>query len=357
VAFRLSRAGLPLGMPKQLSTTERIDYLIGRRFPLSYLLKIRPSVSLSSSAPPPDTRELRIAVGTFRTELAALSPQQLVARFDEEKGKEFQQLRAKADQEERERFFNLSHANADYDHWSKAAHWTLDEAIALSFGRAPEIVRWDQLQKFSSLGSPFVAQYARRRDLAVRALAWKQLYDPVLPGIFLAWAERTDIPVPPELTEAVQKRGVQVADWKSLHDQAVEAGKRDLEAAEKRTSEWKRLLEESIEQLGKQRADWIEVVNARNAAVAALQEKIEALQSQPPSNPDHEIGTRERDSLLKLVIGMAVAAYVYDPKAARSDKVKEIADDLLAAGVPLDVDTVRKWLREAAELLPPKGSE
>ena len=30
------------------------------------------------------------------------------------------------------------------------------------------------------------------------------------------------------------------------------------------------------------------------------------------------------------------------------------ADDLARAGVPLDVDTVRKWLREAAELLPPK---
>ena len=126
--------------------------------------------------------------------------------------KEREEVRQKLDREERERFFNLPHAKTDYDHWSKAAHWTLDEALALSFGRAPEIVRWDQLQKFSSLGSPFVAQYARRRDLALRALTWKQLFDPVLPGIFLAWAKRTDIAVPSELTEAVQKRGVQVAE-------------------------------------------------------------------------------------------------------------------------------------------------
>ena len=58
--------------------------------------------------------------------------------------------------------------------------------------------------------------------------------------------------------------------------------------------------------------------------------------------------------MLKLVIGMAVKGYVYDPKAARSDSVAEIVKDLALVGVPLDDDTVRKWLREAAELLPPK---
>jgi hypothetical protein len=52
---------------------------------------------------------------------------------------------------------------------------------------------------------------------------------------------------------------------------------------------------------------------------------------------------------------MAVVGYVYDPKMSRSTATKEIADDLHTAGVPLDVDTVRKWLVAAAELLPPKN--
>lgn len=212
-----------------------------------------------------------------------------------------------------------------------------------------------KLEKYTSLGSPFVVQYARRRDLAMRALAWKQLYDPVLPGIFLAWAKRTDIPVPPELLEAVQKRGVQVADWKSLHDDAVEAAKHNAEAAEKQIAECKQLLNESIEQLGKQREDWLQVVSDKNATIAALEADNEALRSQQPaSKPELGVGPRERDSLLKLIIGMAVAAYAYDPKVTRSDRPAEIAGDLERAGVPLDVDTVRKWLREAAELLPPK---
>jgi hypothetical protein len=46
------------------------------------------------------------------------------------------------------------------------------------------------------------------------------LFDPVLPGIFLAWAKRTDIDVPAGLVRAVQARGVLVADWKSLYDQS-----------------------------------------------------------------------------------------------------------------------------------------
>jgi len=76
-----------------------------------------------------------------------------------------------------------------------------------------------------------------------------------------------------------------------------------------------------------------------------------------PSITDHGVlGARERDSLLKMIIGMAVIGYRFDPKA-RSGATKDIADDLHLAGVPLDPDTIRKWLKEAAELLPPSETE
>jgi hypothetical protein len=66
--------------------------------------------------------------------------------------------------------------------------------------------------------SPFARSYAQIRDLALRAKACQQLYDPVLPGFFLAWAKRTDIDVPQALVEQVEKRGIVVADWKTIHD-------------------------------------------------------------------------------------------------------------------------------------------
>jgi hypothetical protein len=199
-----------------------------------------------------------------------------------------------------------------------------------------------------------VTQYARRRDLALRAVTWKQLFDPVLPGIFLAWAKRTDIAVPPELIEAVQNRGAQIADWKSLYDNAVEAHKHAIASAEANAANWKEMYEKAIAALKKEHSEWLSLAEEKSTYIAALEARIA---EQPISLPEQDIGTRARESLLKLLIGMAVGAYAYDPKVARSDRPAEIAADLERAGVPLDVDTVRKWLREAAELLPPKGNE
>ena len=66
------------------------------------------------------------------------------------------------------------------------------------------------------------------------------------------------------------------------------------------------------------------------------------------------MGARDREILLKLVIGMAVTGYKYDPTASRGPVITEIAADLELAGVSLEADTARKWLRLAADLLPPK---
>ena len=66
---------------------------------------------------------------------------------------------------------------------------------------------------------------------------------------------------------------------------------------------------------------------------------------------------RERNSLLKLIIGMAIKGYTYDPKAGRTGIVREIASDLEQLGISLDDDTIRKYLSEAKELLPPAETE
>jgi hypothetical protein len=64
---------------------------------------------------------------------------------------------------------------------------------------------------------------------------------------------------------------------------------------------------------------------------------------------------RERDTLLKLVIGMAIKGYSHDPAASKSTAPKEIADDLAALGMAITDDTVRKYLKLAsATVLPGK---
>ena len=66
-----------------------------------------------------------------------------------------------------------------------------------------------------------------------------------------------------------------------------------------------------------------------------------------------ELGTRERETLLKIIIGMAIKGYGYDPHIKRGDAVPEIVSDLDALGIGVSDDTVRKHLKAAVQLLPP----
>ena len=49
---------------------------------------------------------------------------------------------------------------------------------------------------------------------------------------------------------------------------------------------------------------------------------------------------------------MEVEAYRYDAKAGRSEVPAEIASDLARLELTVSVDTVRKHLKESADLLP-----
>jgi hypothetical protein len=50
---------------------------------------------------------------------------------------------------------------------------------------------------------------------------------------------------------------------------------------------------------------------------------------------------------------MAVKGYVYKPGASKNTAPSEIAHDVHGLGLTVDEDTVRKWLKEAATILPP----
>lgn len=108
-----------------------------------------------------------------------------------------------------------------------------------------------------------------------------------------------------------------------------------------------------MDRFGEDRIDWRSVAEEAQAALASKDARIAALETALADNAvSGSANTREKESLLKLVIGMAVRGYGYDPKAARSDKPKEISGDLVLLDIPLSDDTVRKYLKEGADLLP-----
>ena len=71
-----------------------------------------------------------------------------------------------------------------------------------------------------------------------------------------------------------------------------------------------------------------------------------------PAPIEKHLHTKEKETLLKLVIGMAVKGFDYDPLAPRGPAPAMIAASLEGLEIGLDQDTIRKWLREGAKLLP-----
>ena len=84
------------------------------------------------------------AVQRYRAELGNLTDEELRRLYEDERKK-------KLAEEDQERFFNQPSADADFDYWSKMAHWTLDEAVALSFGKSPAVVNKKSLSSTANL--------------------------------------------------------------------------------------------------------------------------------------------------------------------------------------------------------------
>jgi hypothetical protein len=299
----------------------------------------------------------------YRAELKQLPRTELLERAKEAAKTEADKALAKAAAEEAGRFFNQPSASADLQHWTRMSLWTLDEAVALSLGKDPRRVNWDNVRSLVQI-SAFAAEFQSRREIILRAKQAGQLWEQTIPGVFVAWAERMRVELPLPLTEGIRSLGVQVADWKSAYDvQKRLADEARAELAAEREATIQRASEHvaDIEKMG---SGYRELIDRHEAKIKALEQAAQQAisiasmtQNGAAAATDKPLGVRERESLLKLVIGMAVAGYGYDPKASRSDRVSEIASDLEKAGVALDVDTVRKYLREARELMPPAETE
>lgn len=205
--------------------------------------------------------------------------------------------------------FNLPSAAADFQHWALMSVWTLDEATALTLGRDPAKVNWPTVKQYRHV-SVFAVEYERRQELLDRVFEIKTFEDRILPDKLAAWAIRNQVAVPRGLLDALSPR---------TRGQNAPEEIANLQAS----------------------------IVTRDAEIAALKAQIEGLSANLASG----LSTRERNTCLKLIIGMAVNGYGYDPTATRSDKPSEVASDLHKLGLSIDPDTVRKWLKEGAELM------
>ena len=70
------------------------------------------------------------------------------------------------------------------------------------------------------------------------------------------------------------------------------------------------------------------------------------------ASEEKPLGERERNTLLRIIIGMAIGGYGYDPAAGKSDSAPTIFKDLDKLGLEGTDQTIRKKLRDASQLLP-----
>jgi hypothetical protein len=146
--------------------------------------------------------------------------------------------------------------------------------------------------------------------------------------------------IDPRLVESVEANGGVIADWKAMFDAEKRAHQSTQEIL-------KQQREELISWAKEQHAQALELgmsaVADRDSRIRELEDQI----SKVPAKTERALSTRERTSLLTLVIGMAMKGYSYDPAATRNAAVPEIASDLNELGLSLDQDTIRKFLNES----------
>jgi hypothetical protein len=97
--------------------------------------------------------------------------------------------------------------------------------------------------------------------------------------------------------------------------------------------------------------EWVQWARSKNLPIPEELNAIPAPRVVPPTAQE-TLHPKERDTLLKLVIGLAIKGFDYDPSALRSTAVKEICAALDGLGIGMDEDTVRNKLKDGAKLLP-----
>jgi hypothetical protein len=273
-----------------------IDYFVTKKFGI--IATLAPALANLGKTQRNATLPQNTAIEAYKATLRNMPELELITLHKQSLAKDVERTKQAAIKEENERFYNLRSADADFAHWSKAAHWTIDEAIALSFGKEPEIVTWKKIEPLKDK-TAFAKAFSKRRDLALRATRWKRFQDLIPPVTFISWAKEINIDLPPDLINEVEKIGGICINW---HEQ------------------YQKLKAES----------------AANKLVL-----------KPES-------TRKLENLLQALTAVAVDAYGYDSQSAKSTAPQDIADALAKRGKKIDPKTIRTWLKEGNELLPAK---
>jgi hypothetical protein len=207
--------------------------------------------------------------------------------------------------------FNNKNPRVNYDYWPKMSFWNQYEVAALLLDTSPEIVHWDSVESYKDQ-YPLARKYAALFEVASRALSTGELKHTkgvtnciqIKPSDCIEWAQSKGIDIPEELAEKMNYQ-TQYMKCEQLKEENL-------------------FLIEELDKI-----------------------KIENTYEKP-------INTREKESMLKIIIGMAIGGYKYQPglKRQKDPVIQDMLTDLENNGVGCCRHTIQKFIDEGCALLP-----
>lgn len=313
--------------------------------PLEFLMKSRfPYEKLRGSTAPGLDPTNRITfddsyyqrAAEFRHALSSLSEQDCLTLAQEEERtvsgtfdrSETSNAAELNEAQEAAQFYNQREADADFDAWARTPFWSITEAVALSLGKAPEVVTWEAVQDIETT-SEFAKKFKARHRIINRAALAKALSAAMSPRVFLAWAERTRLSIPQALVDAIREFSPGASASGMQSNQLDEACSKILAQKDAENT----ILLQRISELEK-----------------ILNKQYEIAKTLTP--PQKTAITKRENSLMKLAITMAVCGYYYNPNEDYNKAIPEIHLDADLLQLDIDVGTVRKYINLSRQLLP-----
>ena len=217
----------------------------------------------------------------------------------------------------------------NYELCRRASYWTVEEGVALFLDKEPSLFNSETL-KDSPRDHPTVSAFFEWLELAKRATHVSRLSTTPTPEEFLEWRKALG------------------SDWDQDEIQAFLLKEQDngnpLSAIDYRASYF--ALETAYQTVLKQVED--------------LQVEVVELGNWMPS-PDFEVETkprrngfddRQRKSLLKVVLSLAISKYRFNPKLSKNAAPKNMENATAECGLAVTDETIRSHLKEAVHLFP-----
>ena len=243
-------------------------------------------------------RELHENATARRDELYEMNGDELRALYEAALRRQETLSAAEAAEADKWAPFNQPVAKDISSKWRKRPHWTVHQAVSLALSREPSRFEREELGRIPWRKSPFAKGYFDLEASVLLAIKSGQLNDPIDSAKFVVWLQSCGLPFPPKV---------------------IPSGFDDL-------------------------AKKIVVLEAENAELKNNLEKEKA--------EGGKFDRRERKSLLKLFVALAVHHCGYQPQKEKNEATQKIYNIAIRyVEDPLNTESIILKLREGAQFL------